>query len=352
MATNSIITKVTGTDTSTNRIASTFYGTCSTGASTAAKAVTLSDSCVFNDSCLVTGVTIHVKFTNSNTNATPTLKVGTATAKQIMAYGTTATASWYAGSVVSFTYDGTYWIMNDYKIDTDTKVTQTATSTNSTYEVLFSNSANNTTETAGARKNNNLTFNPSSGTLDCTATGTNLKSAIRSDVRVELTQAQYDALVTAGTVDPNIIYLITDTSTVMSATDVSYDNAGSGLSATNVQGAIDELCCYSTSERIIGSWTDGKPLYESIVSYSQTNISSTKNISISSLGANFAFIVQGIIKDSGGNVMSFPYFSSSDDTANYGAYINSSCTTLTVQVGSYWSTHASSGQFIIHYTKS
>lgn len=253
MATNSIITKVTGTDTSTNRIASTFYGTCSTGASTAAKAVTLSDSCVFNDSCLVTGVTIHVKFTNSNTNATPTLKVGTATAKQIMAYGTTATASWYAGSVVSFTYDGTYWIMNDYKIDTDTKVTQTATSTNSTYEVLFSNSANNTTETAGARKNNNLTFNPSSGTLDCTATGTNLKSAIRSDVRVELTQAQYDALVTAGTVDPNIIYLITDTSTVMSATDVSYDNAGSGLSATNVQGAIDTISTIITGQATINT---------------------------------------------------------------------------------------------------
>lgn len=125
MATNSVITKVTGTDTSSNRIASTFYGTCSTGASTAAKAVTLSDSCVFNDSCLVTGATIHVKFTNSNTNATPTLTVGSATTKQIMAYGTTkagttATASWYAGAVVSFTYDGTYWIMNDYKTDTNT----------------------------------------------------------------------------------------------------------------------------------------------------------------------------------------------------------------------------------------
>lgn len=125
MATNSVITKVTGTDTSSNRIASTFYGTCETAAATAEKAVTLSDSCVFNDSCLVTGATIHVKFTNSNTNATPTLKVGTATAKQIMAYGTTkagttATASWYAGSVVSFTYDGTYWIMNDYKTDTNT----------------------------------------------------------------------------------------------------------------------------------------------------------------------------------------------------------------------------------------
>lgn len=49
--------------------------------------------------------------------------------------------------------------------DNDKKVEQTATSTNSTYEVLFSNSANNTTETAGARKDTGLTFNPSTDTL-------------------------------------------------------------------------------------------------------------------------------------------------------------------------------------------
>lgn len=119
MATNSIITNVTGTDTSSNRIASTFYGTCSDAATKTAKTVILADSCVFNDSCLVTGVTIHVKFTNSNAYAKPTLKVGTATAKPIMAYGTTYVGttpgkSWYAGAVVSFTYDGTNWVMNDH----------------------------------------------------------------------------------------------------------------------------------------------------------------------------------------------------------------------------------------------
>lgn len=172
MATNSVITKVTGTDSSSNRIASTFYGTCSTGASTAAKAVTLSDSCVFNDSCLVTGATIHVKFTNSNTHATPTLKVGTATAKQIMAYGTTkagttATASWYAGSVVSFTYDGTYWIMNDYKTDTDTNTwravnvngTQLLGTATSTGAVNFVSGTNVTVSGSG----NDITISASSG---------------------------------------------------------------------------------------------------------------------------------------------------------------------------------------------
>ena len=45
-------------------------------------------------------------------------------------------------------------------IFTDEKVTQTATTTNANYEVLFSNSANNFNETAGVRKDSNLIYNP------------------------------------------------------------------------------------------------------------------------------------------------------------------------------------------------
>ena len=48
---------------------------------------------------------------------------------------------------------------------TDTKVTQTATSTSADYEVLFSVTADNTTRTEGARKNDNLKFNPSTGEI-------------------------------------------------------------------------------------------------------------------------------------------------------------------------------------------
>lgn len=49
---------------------------------------------------------------------------------------------------------------------TDSKVTQTATTTNADYEVLFSATADNTTRTETARKNSNLKFNPSTGMLN------------------------------------------------------------------------------------------------------------------------------------------------------------------------------------------
>ena len=63
-------------------------------------------------------------------------------------------------------------------VSADEKVKQTATSTSADYEILFSESANNTTSTEGARKNNNLKFNPSTGNLQTTQlNGVNIGSS-------------------------------------------------------------------------------------------------------------------------------------------------------------------------------
>lgn len=117
----------------TSPVASTLYGICNTAAATAAKVVTLPD---YDE--LVVGTTVHVKFTYSNTAASPTLQVGSTAAKPIYQYGTTAAGtteatSWKANSVVSFTYDGTAWRMNDSGANaamiayTDSKVATEAT---------------------------------------------------------------------------------------------------------------------------------------------------------------------------------------------------------------------------------
>jgi len=98
------------------------YGTCSTAAGTAAKAVTLSDSMTFT---LATGASVFVKFANSNTVANPTLNVNSTGAKSIKVYGTTAPGtsaktSWQAGSVVHLVYDGSYWQMVNWLNDDST----------------------------------------------------------------------------------------------------------------------------------------------------------------------------------------------------------------------------------------
>ena len=92
------------------------YGYCQTGADTVAKVVTVSPSVTE----LTTGLTIAVKFQYANTSTNPTLNVNSLGAKSIKRYGTTAAgtsaaSSWNANSVVMLTYDGTYWMLNDWE---------------------------------------------------------------------------------------------------------------------------------------------------------------------------------------------------------------------------------------------
>ena len=83
-----------------------WYGTCSTTASTAQKDVTCSNY------VLNTGNIIGVYFSTANTAATPTLKVGSTAAKSIYVGNTTPTSTtnvlkWSAKTMVYFIYDGT-----------------------------------------------------------------------------------------------------------------------------------------------------------------------------------------------------------------------------------------------------
>ena len=126
---------------------------------------------------------------------------------------------------------------------TDEKVTQTETTTDADYELLFSETADDTTRTEGSRKSENLLYNPNDITLTIGATTgmtidgdngdinligggdtwdgtyTSLKDAIAhagggggtSDLdAVELTQAEYDALTPEQKVDEDKIYFIKD----------------------------------------------------------------------------------------------------------------------------------------------
>ena len=86
-----------------------WYGTSSTAAGTTAKVAT---TAARNLGALAAGQKVSIKFTNANTASAPTLNVDGKGAHAIKSYGTTApTVWWKAGDVVTFTYDGTNWIM-------------------------------------------------------------------------------------------------------------------------------------------------------------------------------------------------------------------------------------------------
>lgn len=145
-------------DGSANR---TNYGTCSTAASTAAKTV----AC--DGFSLITGAEITVKFTVSNTADSPTLNVNGTGAKPIFYRGAAITKTYIvANRTYTFRYDGTNWdLVGDINTDTDTKVTQTNTTTSADYRLLMSSTADDTSRAEAARKNANLKYNPSTGVL-------------------------------------------------------------------------------------------------------------------------------------------------------------------------------------------
>ena len=95
-----------------------FYGTCSTAAGTAAKVVSLSGF------SLVTGAVVFVRFTVTNTAASPTLNVNSTGAKSIRYRNAAISAGYLAADrTYGFVYDGTYWQLVG---DVDTNTTYTA----------------------------------------------------------------------------------------------------------------------------------------------------------------------------------------------------------------------------------
>ena len=92
------------------------YCTSSTAAATAAKTASFANSTI--STTIATGMKVRVKFTYANTAASPTLKIGSMTAKNIKVIDETGavvtpTKFWNAGDIVVFTYDGTQWLMDN-----------------------------------------------------------------------------------------------------------------------------------------------------------------------------------------------------------------------------------------------
>ncbi len=96
------------------------FGTCSTAAGTAAKAVSITTG-TFS---LEAGAMVAVKFSNANTAGTPTLNVNSSGAKNIFVNGAQITTggnkALLAGTVI-FLYDGTQWHLIGNYYDTNTQ---------------------------------------------------------------------------------------------------------------------------------------------------------------------------------------------------------------------------------------
>ena len=123
------------------------------------------------------------------------------------------------------------------------------------------------------------------------------------------------------------------------------DTAGSGYWSTNGDRAIH---C-STTEQVIGTWIDGKPLYEKVIDIgSLPQVANTaKNVEHNISNIDTVCLLRGVAKNSSGTILPLPYIA--PDNLGYGIQLSATSTYIVLRTGTDRS--AFSGYAIIQYTK-
>ena len=204
---------------------SPYFGKCTTAASTNSKVVSLDveDSNFY----LKSGVMISVRFNNENTASSPTLNVNNTGAIAIKSFGTTAigstpNTSWHSGEVISFIYDGNYWMKVGF--DISGKADKVSNATNGNFAGL--DSTGNLTDSG----HNSDELVPSGGTIgQILAKHSNTDNDVEwitpedTEISVSITYNNLVTLKTGGNLVPGMQYRITDYNTAISEdlTDVS-----------------------------------------------------------------------------------------------------------------------------------
>ncbi len=189
------------------------YAVCSTEADMPEKTVECSGF------SLITGAEITVKFMVTNKAANPTLNVNGTGAKPIYYRGVPIAAGTLAKNrTYSFKYNG-----EQYE-----EIGDIARTNSAQYSGYVTKGEGNPNKVWGTDADGNPGWQ---------------EGAESSDI-VKLTKEEYDTLPDTKLTDGKIYFISGEsggTSTIITAGNVIYDNSESGLSATDVQNAIDEL---------------------------------------------------------------------------------------------------------------
>lgn len=134
-----------------------------------------------------------------------------------------------------------------------------------------------------------------------------------------------------------------------SAANVSFDNTGTGLNASNVQTAIGELDArdiYTTNEEVIGKWIDGRPIYRKVVDIGALPNNTHKEVAHNIADLDLVIRLYGCAKSTNAFAV-LPYVTVED--GNY--QIALEITTTDVVVWTDYDRSAYSGHAVVEYLK-
>lgn len=230
------------------------YGTCDTAAATAAKVVTLTGNTSWE---LAAGSMVTVKFTATNTAASPTLNVNSTGAYPIWynnaEYTSASSYGGYANRYITYQFDGAYWVFISWSYDSnsDTKVQQNAAITTAgEYPVILGYSTSTSKLTNTVNKTSTLKYNPSTkiltaptfkGALDGNATSADSATTLTG---LTATVAELNILdgVTATAAELNKLDGVTATTTELNYVD--------GVTS-NIQAQLDSKAASDHTHGIV-----------------------------------------------------------------------------------------------------
>lgn len=200
---------------------------------------TVGDLYINNDGGLVTigSGGLNVKGTIKQNGTAVSLSNHTHPTSIATSTGTNQITLAYGGKY-ALTAGGTSYIFTmPSSDDTDTKVSQTATTTDANYEVLFSNTADNTTRTEGARKTSGLTFNPSTAVLKITGASSNSDDFDSTNPKIQFSN-------TSDTQAGQLIF-------------TQYDGVDSGVSLTFISNQTNSWLRAPSIRALTGLYSNG-----------------------------------------------------------------------------------------------
>lgn len=235
------------------------YGTCDTAAATAAKVVTLTGNTSWE---LAAGSMVTVKFTATNTAASPTLNVNSTGAYPIWynnaEYTSASSYGGYANRPITYQFDGSHWVFISWSYDSnsDTKVQQNAAITTAgEYPVILAYSTATSKVTNAVNKTSTLKYNPNTkiltaptfkGALDGNATSADSATTLTG---LTATVAELNILdgVTATAAELNKLDGVTATTAELNYVD--------GVTS-NIQTQLDALEDTKAAVQFV-TWEDG-----------------------------------------------------------------------------------------------
>lgn len=128
---------------------------------------------------------------------------------------------------------------------------------------------------------------------------------------------------------------------------VQYTKTTDTASSPVAPPKVEAMHAYSTDEKVVGTWVDGKPLYEKTVYFGSGTLSNRASVSFENMNIDKIMVISGTFEDTTEGQLSIPV--SLDGTFYVGFYCNRRSILLTFS--STFNGRISNAYAIIQYTK-